>query len=160
MPPPPGRGAALVLGVGSPLFGDDGLGVRAVELLAERRLPPDVQVEEIGTPGLGLAAWLEGWPRVIIVDAVRMGETPGAWRRFPPGQVRRMACGQALSLHEPGLADGLAMAQALDLLPEHTVIYGVEPERTDAGQGLSPAVIQALPGLIDSILTDLWKTIA
>lgn len=147
----------LILGIGNPLQGDDGAGVRAAEMLAERELPADVTVEDAGTPGWGLPALLEGWSSVILVDAVQMGRTPGAWRRFDPDDVRLIADNNIISLHQPDLASGLALAQALDMLPEKIVFYGIEPACTDHGQGLSPAVSSNLPGLVESILNDLGK---
>ena len=150
-------GTTLILGVGNPLQGDDGLGVRAAEMLAERELPPGVRVEEIGTPGLGLANWLEAESRVILVDAIHMGERPGTWRRFGPEEVRLIASGDVLASHEPGIAEGLALAQALNMLPDEIVFYGVEPVRCEMGQELSPAVSGALPGLVEAILADIWK---
>jgi hydrogenase maturation protease len=146
----------LVLGVGNPLQGDDGLGIRAVQMLAERDIPPGVTVEDAGTPGLGLAAWLDGWSSVILVDAVHMGETPGNWRRFGLGEIRLIVENSPLSLHEPGLSSGLALAQALDVLPEDILLYGVEPEVLDNGQELSPTIKRALPELVEDILDELW----
>ena len=147
----------LVLGLGNPVMGDDGIGCRAVELLASCDLPGDVRIEEAGTPGWGLPNWLVGCSRVILIDAVHMGETPGTWRRFSPEQVRLIASGQAVSLHEPGLACGLELAQALGMLPAEIVIYGVEPASCLPGQGLSPAAYSAFPGLIDTICAEIWN---
>lgn len=78
----------LVLGIGSTLFGDDGAGIRVVEMLANRKLPAHVQAQAAGLPGWGLPAWLEGWQRVILVDAVQMGSQPGVWKRFRPEDLR------------------------------------------------------------------------
>lgn len=136
-------------------MGDDGIGCRAAELLAGRKLPAGIQIEEAGVPGWGLPNWLEGWSRVILIDAVRMGEQPGTWRRFSPEQVRLIASGQALSLHEPGLASGLELSQALGLLPEEIVIYGVEPAECLPGHGLSQAACSALPGMIETICAEI-----
>lgn len=61
----------------------------------------------------------------------------------------------ALSLHQPDLAHGLALAQALELLPQSLVLYGIQPACLEAGACLSPAVINSLPGIIESILNDV-----
>jgi hydrogenase maturation protease len=148
-------GATLVLGLGNPLRQDDGLGACAVEMLSERELPPEVSVKEAGMPGWGLPAWLEGWSKVILIDAAQMGLEPGVWRRFGPESVRLRAGQDPVSLHEPGLADGLALAQALDMLPEEIVFFCIEPGCTDGGRDLSPAVKSALPELVDYILCEL-----
>jgi hydrogenase maturation protease len=153
------REGTLVLGIGNPVMGDDGIGCRAIELLARCELPANVQVEEGGVPGWGLPNWLEGWSRVILIDAVHMGEKPGTWRRFNPEQVRLIVTGQAVSLHEPGLASGLELTQALGLLPEDIVIYGVEPDECLPGQGLSSAACSAFPSLIETICVEIWNGI-
>lgn len=147
----------LVLGVGNLLLGDDGVGIHVAEQLARRNLPAKVSVVDAGTPGWGLPAWFEGQQKVIIVDAVRMGEAPGTWKRFTPETVRLFASGEVLSLHEPGLANGLALAEALGALPEEIVIYGVEPAQCEIAQGLSLAIQQALDPLVEEIVTEIWN---
>jgi len=147
----------LVLGIGNPLMGDDGVGNQVIELLAERDLPPNVKIEDAGLPGWGLPAWFEGWSNVILVDAVQMGKSPGSWRRFQTEEVQFVLENDALSLHQPDLACGLALAQALELLPENLVLYGVEPAVVNPGEALSPAVRHSLPDVVASILNDLEK---
>jgi hydrogenase maturation protease len=147
----------LVMGVGNLLLGDDGAGIRAIERLAERNLPANVSIIDAGTPGWGLPAWFEGQKKVIIVDAVHMGAVPGAWKRFNPEAVRLFASGEVFSLHEPGLANGLALAEALGNLPEEIVIYGIEPDQCEIAQGLSPAIQQALDPLIEEIFAEIWN---
>jgi hydrogenase maturation protease len=144
----------LILGVGNLLMGDDGAGIHAVRMLAGSKLPNHVTVLEAGTPGWGLADWIKDWPSVIIVDAVCMGQRPGEWQRFDAAEVRLIAAQDAISLHESNLADGLALAQALDLLPERITFYGIEPESMDQGMLLSPSVSANLPGLVGCILND------
>ncbi len=147
----------LILGIGNPLCGDDSVGPRLVELLSERDLPPGVQVRDAGLPGWGLPCWLEGWRSVILVDAVEMGTQAGCWRRFRPEEVKLWLQDGSLSLHQPDLACGLALAQALELLPERLYIYGVQPAQTSPGTPLSPQVEACLPGLADQIILDLGK---
>ena len=77
----PGR-QVLILGVGNPLMGDDGAGIRAVELLEQYHLPEHFKVQEIGTPGWGLGAWFEGQASVVLIDAVQMGIEPGGWKKI------------------------------------------------------------------------------
>ena len=150
----------LVLGFGNPLWGDDGAGIEAVRLLAEKEIPDGVCIEPAGLPGYGLAAWLEdasrsSLQRLVIVDAARMGQAPGVWRRFTPGEVRLIARGEIVSLHEADLSSGLALSQALGLLPEEVLFYAVEPGSLEDGPGLSPAVQDALPGMVEDIFLEL-----
>lgn len=150
----------LVLGVGSPLRGDDGVGIQVVEMLKERDLPGDVLLLDAGTPGLGIVNQLQeftqvGGEQVMIIDAASMGEKPGVWRRFSPEEVKLIASGEHLSLHQMDLADSLALADALGVLPEKIVIYGIEPACTDWEMGLSPEVSAGVPELVKNILCEL-----
>jgi hydrogenase maturation protease len=86
----------LVLGFGNPLWGDDGAGIEAVNMLAEKEIPDGVCIEPAGMPGFGLAAWLgdarlSSLQRLVLVDAARMGQAPGVWRRFTPEEVHLIA---------------------------------------------------------------------
>ena len=73
-----------------------------------------------GTPGLETVLLFEGYQRVIIVDAADMGLPPGTWRRFTPdtAQIRSSEAALGGTLHTAGLAEALALARALNLLPD------------------------------------------
>jgi hydrogenase maturation protease len=147
----------LVLGIGNPLMGDDGAGIRVVEMLAQKELPPQVKVEEAGLPGWGLPSWFEGRSNVILVDAVQMGLKPGSWRRFYPEEIQVVMEEGLLSLHQPDLACGLALSQALDLLPQNLILYGIQPAAVSAASDLSPEVQASLPDVVENILNALEK---
>lgn len=66
----------LVLGVGNPLMGDDGIGVELAHRLQERDYGPLVHVEEGGTLGMTLLPLLEDADTVILLDAVKTGPRP------------------------------------------------------------------------------------
>lgn len=145
----------LILGVGSPLMGDDAIGVVAVgRLRARGDLPPGVDVVDGGTDGLGLIPLLEPYRRVIVVDAVRMDTPAGTIRRFTWQDIRARTHDRALSLHQGGLSDALALAETLDMLPPEVVIIGVEPAQTDWDDPLSAPVAEALPTLLDALLAE------
>lgn len=157
------EGHTLILGVGNPLCGDDGVGARIVEMLdqstsnSERTLPPGTCVQDAGLPGWGLPSWLEGWPRVILIDAVDMGLEPGTWHRFCQEDVKYILSDEILTLHQPDLACGLALAQTLNMLPDDLVIYGVQPADTTPGAPLSPQVESSLPKLVEKIINDIYN---
>lgn len=147
----------LIIGIGNILKGDDGLGVRVAEILSQRELPAGVVVEEVGTPGLDLINRFEGWQKVILVDAVKMGAQPGTWKRFSPQDVRLIAIGNVLSLHEPDLASVLELAQAMNMLPDEIVIYGVEPQNLTFMAPLSSPVEAIMNTIAEQILSEIWK---
>ncbi len=145
-----------IIGVGSPLAGDDAVGIVAVQRLrAHPDLPPHVDVIDGGTDGLGLIPVLERYARVVLVDAVPMGAPAGAVRRFTWADVRPHANGRALSLHQHGLTEALMLAETLDMLPHTLIIYGVQPHNTQFGQPLSEPVARAVPHLLENLLHEV-----
>jgi hydrogenase maturation protease len=144
----------LILGLGNPLRGDDGVGCRLIEELAGRELPPGVQVLDGGAAGLELLDLMEGWEGVIIVDAAEMGCRPGEFLRFTPAGVRLASIADYFSLHHAGLDEVLALANALSRTLPEIVIFGVQPTEVGWGAGLSPAVEAALPALADAVLEE------
>lgn len=146
----------LVLGVGNPLMGDDALGSLVVRALQARDdVPPHVAVMDGGTDGVGLVPVFEPYRRLIVVDAVLMGEPPGTLRRFRWQDVRASGTDRALSLHQSSLTDALVLAEALGSLPHEVVIYGVQPHNTQWDQPLSTEVERVLPTLINALMNDI-----
>jgi len=156
---PPGGGtegvrATLVIGLGNPLRGDDGVGVRVAQMLATQALPPDVEVVDGGTQGLGLVNLMEGRRRVILVDAADVGRAPGEFVRFTPDEVRLLGDEAHLSVHAGGLRDALLLAQALQVLPDEVIIFGVQPAHLEWDSALSPEIEATLPDLIAAVLEE------
>jgi len=145
----------LILGLGNPLLGDEGIGVRVVEALKGLKLPDGVSVVEGGTSGLSLIGLMEGYQQVIIVDAADMGHPPGRVVKFAPPEVQFKALDAPMSLHDVGLAEMLALAKALEMAPAELVIIGIQPKRIEAGAGLSPEVEGTIPQVIRIVLAEL-----
>ncbi len=148
----------LILGLGNPLRGDDGLGARVVEALASETLPPGVEVLDAGTPGVGLLNLIEGRRRVILVDAADMGRVPGSIARFRPGEAALEGSPGGVSLHSSGVAEALALGRALALPLPEMVVFGVQPARLDWGQGLSPEVEAAMASVVEAVSKEAGRT--
>ena len=140
----------LVLALGNPLRGDDGVGAAVLDALPA--LPAGVTGLDGGTPGLGLVLSLQGYDRTIIVDAAEMGEAPGTWRRFTPDCLRTRDSVLRGTLHDAGLAEALVLGEALGVLPSEVLIFGVQPGEIGWAPGLTAAVAAAIPGLCEAIM--------
>jgi hydrogenase maturation protease len=145
----------LVLGLGNPLLGDEGIGTRVVGELKELELPDGVELTDGGTGGLRLISLMEGYQRVIIVDAADMGRPPGCAVRFTPSEAQFKTEETPLSLHQMGLVEALALAEALEVAPAEVVIVGIQPGRIEGVVGLSPEVEGAIPQVVRMILDEL-----
>jgi hydrogenase maturation protease len=146
-----------VLGLGSPLRADDGVGGAVIRALREvGAYDSRVDLVDGGTPGLEIALMLQDYDRVIIVDAADMGLEPGAWRRFTPDEIA-LSTGTAMqgTLHDAGLLDALALAEALNLLPAELVIYGVQPDSLAWEPGLTPPVSGVVSAVCEAIMEEL-----
>ena len=109
----------LIAGFGNVLRGDDGFGVEVIRRLQEREPISDVEVMEVGTAGIRLAQeLLTPCDRLIIVDAMNRGGTPGAVYVV---RVESVDAAGEVDLHLAVPARALAVAKALRALPPRRV---------------------------------------
>jgi hydrogenase maturation protease len=147
----------LVIGLGNPLRGDDGVGGCVARMLTAQTLPPGVEVVDGGTPGLGIVNLMEGRQRVVFVDAADVGKSPGQFVRFTLAEAQLLGDDQHLSIHAAGLRDALLLAQALKMLPDEIIIFGVQPANLEWDAALSSQVEATLPELMEAVLAELRK---
>lgn len=144
--PPPAP--TLVLALGNPDRGDDGVGQAVLRDLAERGpLPATVEVLDGGMAGLETCLLLQGRRRALIIDAADMGLAPGAWRSLEVTEPLLAGELRPGVVHSAGLKEALQLAAALDQLPQRVTIFGVQPETIDWGSGLSHWVARAVPAV-------------
>jgi hydrogenase maturation protease len=141
----------LVLGVGNLLMGDEGVGIHAARELIERTLPPHVDVIDGGTAGLDLLHVMEGYERVLIIDAVDVGEEPGAILRFSPQDVTSEDGDFPMSLHQTEILKVLEFAAYVGQTLPPVVMYGVQPETIEWSLELSPRVKARLASLVAAV---------
>jgi len=145
-----------VLGLGNVLMGDDGFGpavVRAFE--AEYAVPADVDVVDLGTPGLDLLPWLADVDRVILVDTVKSDRAPGSVLVYTKTDLLRSAPAARVGPHDPGVKEALHALEFAGRAPGRVTLIGVVPERTAMSLALTPAVRSAIPLALDQIAAAL-----
>jgi hydrogenase maturation protease len=146
----------VVLGLGNPLMGDEGIGVYLVERLTRSAAEyPSVDFVDAGTGGLSVLHYLDGRRKAILIDCAFMDEEPGTIRRFTPQEVRSTKVLAHQSLHEADLMRIIEIGRQLDQAPEEIVIFGIQPERVEFGQGLSPTLMERTDEYISLILQEL-----
>ena len=78
----------LVAGVGNIFLSDDGFGVEVVRRLAGHPMPEGVTVADYGIRGIHLAnELLEGYDRLILIDAISRGGRPGTVEVLVPDDI-------------------------------------------------------------------------
>ena len=147
-----------LVGIGNVLMGDDGAGPYAIKLLeAGYSFPPDVTLVDAGTPGHELQAILLDYEAIIIIDTVKARGEPGEIRRYDRDTVLKGIPILAMSPHEPGLREALMSLDMTGEGPTDIVLVGVIPHTVDLGTELTGPVLKALPGLIDSVFSELSR---
>ena len=146
----PRPGTALVIGLGNPLMGDDGIGLAALDRLRDGwRLPPSVELIDGGTWGLTLMPSIESAGQVLLLDAVRAGREPGTLTALEGSELPRML-GLKLSPHQIDLREVLALLELRGTSPATMVCLGLEPASIEMRTGLSREVAGRLDALAAS----------
>jgi hydrogenase maturation protease len=144
----------VVIGVGSPLMGDDGLGLAALEALREAwTFEPPVEFLDGGTWGMNLLPFIEGAEHVLLLDAIHRGVEPGAVVIVEADELPRYFQTR-LSPHQVDLRDVIALAEFRGNLPD-TVAMGIEPARIELSVEISPEVRARIAPLLDRVLERL-----
>jgi hydrogenase maturation protease len=129
-----------VIACGNPLMGNDAAGPAVLAILA--RDSPEIDAVDGGTGGLGLVTLMEGYDRIVIVDATSGLGEPGEVRVFRDLPAEGIP---SLSLHELGIPEVLALAGTLGITPE-VVVVGIEGGQIQEFSGeMDPAVRAAIP---------------
>lgn len=141
----------LIAGFGNELRGDDGFGVAVLHRLAADGPPGDgVELLEVGTGGIRLAQeLLDRYDRLIIVDAMARGGSPGSVYVLEVESVDSLT---EVDLHLATPSRALSVAKALGALPQQVFMVGCEPREVDElTTELSPAVRDAVDTAIRKI---------
>lgn len=145
----------LVVGVGSPLMADDGVGVVAVERLRQALGEVDgVAFLDGGTWGMQLLPEIEEAERLLLLDAIHGGVPPGTVVRLSKEELPRLLY-HKVSPHQIDLREVFALAELRGTFPDQAVALGVEPAMIELREGLSPAVESALPKLLRAAVAQL-----
>ncbi|MGW7447091.1 hydrogenase maturation protease [Kitasatospora sp. NPDC054795] len=149
-------GRVVVIGVGNEYRHDDGVAVAVLAELVAGDLAADRLALCDGEPTRLMELW-EGADLAVVVDAVR--GHPGG-----PGRIHRvtvdadhlpadvLAAGEAAGgTHGLGLGHAVALAAALAKLPCELLIVAVEGADFSIGEGLSPAVADAVPRVVAEV---------
>ena len=151
---PPGRAGIMVVGIGNPDRGDDGVGLRIASRLAGR-LPPGVRLVVRGGDMLGLVQDWAAYDALICVDAAAPMGQPGRIHRLDAAGGQLPPGVSLTSSHAFGLAEAIALARELQLLPRTVAVYALEGACFDAGAPMSLEVAAAVDGVAELIIEEI-----
>jgi len=164
----------LVIGLGNPILGDDGVGWKVAEAVKDRidtessfRLPvrpsnsktvhylSRVEVECLSLGGLSLMEHLLGYERAIIVDSMETGGSPaGSVQIFPLASLPDPTSGHSASAHDTSLMTALKTAEVIGAdIPKQVDVVAIEAKNVyDFSEELSPPVAAAIPEAVQAVL--------
>ncbi len=151
----------IVIGLGNPILGDDGVGWHVVEEVARQTVDrPEVETDCVSLGGLNLMERLTGYERVVLIDAIYTGSKPvGTVSRFVLSDLPDLTAGHSASAHDTSLRTALNVGRSMDIpLPkdEAVTVIAIEAENVyDFTQELSAAVAAAVPLATQSVLDAL-----
>lgn len=150
----------LVVGIGNPILSDDGVGVHVVNAAQAAYAKDDVDFCEASVGGLRLLTLLQGYERVILVDAMLTPDgRPGEIYHTGPNEL--CASLHADCSHDMSLPAALALGRKLGMvLPEDEdfQIVAVEVEDVSTfGESCTPAVAAAIPRAVEQVLAFLQE---
>ncbi len=152
---PMNNGRTVVIGLGNPIMGDDGLGLVALERLrAGYAIPPEVDLVDGGTWGMNLLPVIEDAARVILIDAIDVGATPGTPVRLERARLPRYLATK-ISPHQVDLRDVLGLAELRGTLPSDTIAVGLQPQRIAFGDALSDVLRCRVDDLVRLVVQEL-----
>ena len=152
----------LIVGLGNPILGDDGVGWKVAEEV-EKRLPADgsVEVMFLSLGGISLMENLIGYDRVVVVDAFASDATAGSVSVLKLSQLPNYSAYHITSTHDTSLQKAMELGREMGAyLPEDVIIVGVTTDRIhEFSEDLSPPVARMVPCVVNIVLDLISETI-
>ena len=150
-----------VIGVGNEYMGDDGIGPLLISRLKEiEGFPGDIDLIDEGAGGMRIIHDMEGYDRVLIIDAADFGGAPGDYKVFHLENVETVKELSGRSLHEMDLLRTVELARAMGSAPEDISIMAIQPESIGMRRGISASLERRVGDYIEAIIGRFERTLA
>ena len=148
----------LVLGIGNPILGDDGIGFHIAQELAKQIKDENIDVKDTSADGLNLLELIIGYDKLIVIDALMTkDEKVGEIYRLKPENVSQPAP-WAISPHHFNLATTIETGKRLfpKEIPEEIIVFGIgTQEVAKVTEEITAKVKEAIPRVINLVLEEL-----
>lgn len=153
----------LIVGLGNPVLGDDGVGWRVAELVRQKLQDKDPDREQIdviclAVGGLSLMEHLVDYERAILVDAIDTGQgSLGSVSQFDFEELSNPGTGHTSSTHDTSLKTAIELGRSIGLkLPEKITIIAVDVHVDyNFTESLTPSVAVAVPIAAQKVIETL-----
>jgi hydrogenase maturation protease len=149
----------LVVGLGNPILGDDGVGWKIAEDV-KKQVPADapVDVSYLSLGGISLMEHLIGYDHAVLIDAFALEEPIGSILVLKLSDLPNYSAFHTTSSHDTSLQNAIELGRSMGAhLPDEVEIVGIATTRIyDFSEELSPPVAEAIP-FASRIVIDLLK---
>ena len=146
--------------MGNDILTDDGLGPRIVRDLAQMIDGPIVQFETACSGGLEIMEYIQGYEKVVFIDAIRTRDgKPGDVYYFVPSDFRETS--HLSSLHDVDFLTALKLGNTLNLgLPADLHIIAVEIiEDMEFSEEFTPPLKERYPAILEEVFAIVKRVI-
>ena len=151
------RNLVTVLGVGNILMGDEGFGVHFVRWFANRyREINEVKIIDGGTLGYALLDIICSCDHLIVVDVLKVHDTPGSMYRFNKEEME-LHLPPPTTAHEVTFPDVLFKSELLGESPETLFLCIVPEDFKDLKMDMSPFLYDKFSEMEKLLLAELEK---
>ena len=143
----------LIIGLGNPILGDDGVGWRVVEEVG--RLLPYQEIAFVSLGGLSLMERLIGYDRAIIVDALQTGNGRiGSVSVCALEDLPNFSSGHTTAAHDTSLQTALDLGRKMGVeLPDEIIVVGVQAQQVyDFSDELTSPIAESVPEAVTAVL--------
>jgi hydrogenase maturation protease len=144
----------LLVGIGNPDRGDDGIGPLVARQLAGRVSPGIAIIERTGDA----LALIEDWAgryAAVLVDAAAPGTAPGRIDRIDLLKDELLPELALSSTHAFGIVDAVGLARTLGLLPRRLIVYAIEGVNFAPGASLTPEIAGVVNEVVARVVAEL-----
>jgi hydrogenase maturation protease len=145
----------LIVGLGNPILGDDGVGWKVAEKVCQQLTSPsEVEVNCLSLGGISLMEHLIGYDRAILIDAFASDDALGSIHVMTLNDLPNYSAFHIASTHDTSLQNAIEMGRSLGAhLPEGIMVVGIATQRIyDFSEELSPPVADAVPQAVKIVL--------
>ena len=166
----------IIVGLGNPILGDDGVGWKVAEEVKKRLASSGpffsargkaqhsksrrgqqicIDVEFLSLGGISLMEHLIGYERAILIDAVTSGPEIGFVTVSNLSDMPDYSAFHITRTHDTSLQHALKLGKAMGAkLPEKTIVVGIRTDHVfDFGEDLSPPVAAAVPNAAQVVIS-------
>jgi hydrogenase maturation protease len=151
--------STLIIGLGNPILGDDGIGWVIAEKLSKLTSSRnDLEFDYLSLGGLSLMERLEGYEKVFIIDAISSGSQEiGSIHQFTLSDLPIISAGHTIAAHDTDLRTAMQVGRSMNVeLPDdkNVVVIGIETNKVyDFSEDLSYEVLNSIPAAIELCLS-------